>query len=701
MTITSTGCVKQLLFASINPYRVRSDKTAVCQQNGKNVRCALRKMRYTVKSVIVKNMNTRARTFPISVPARLLGVALLLLLSLFVALSPAQAQSKSLEWLRLDADITVLPNGDLQIAETNVINFTNGSFSYGFRDIDMARITDVIDIRAEESGQDLQTEVVNVEGNKLRIKYYFLTPAQDEQRTFVLHYTVQGATRVYAGGDQVFWSVVYADRNGFSVLNSTGTVRLPNGATATNAEAYGARADVKGLNESVVIANALDPIPSGSIFEVRVQFPHGIISGSAPAWQQEFDQQRAYDEQTKPTINLITLLIAALVSIGGPVLAVVLLNTKGRDPNVGMVAEYLNEPPAIEPGLAGTLMDEKADMQDVIATLVDLARRGVLTMAEQPSSQMGGLITTNNWVFSAGEKFNQPLKPFEKRLVDGLGIAAGDKSLSNLRNKFYTNVPKIQNDLYDALVKEGFYNHAPNATRASYSALAVGIVVLAGIAFCVSTVAMAFTDFAICVPFGLGLTAIAFFIIAGKMPARTRKGAEMAMRVAAFKRYMENIEKYTDLNASKDLFDKYLPFAIAFNLDRSWMNKFAKVDAPVPPWYVPMYGPGWGTPRGGMVGAPMAGAGGSLGKIGGGDVGDAARTGGGIEGMSKGMAGGIAGMSVGLSSMFDQVGSTFTSRPQPQSPSTGGWSSGRSGGGWSGGGGGGGGSSGGGGGGFG
>ena len=49
----------------------------------------------------------------------------------------------------------------------------------------------------------------------------------------------------------------------------------------------------------------------------------------------------------------------------------------------------------------------------------------------------------------------------------------------------------------------------------------------------------------------------------------------------------------------------------------------------------------------------------------------------------------------------DQVGNTFTSRPQPQSSaSTGGWSSGRSGGGWSGGGGGGGGSSGGGGGGF-
>lgn len=647
-------------------------------------------------------MNTHARVNPIRTFARLMGTMLLLFVILLVALTPAHAQSKSLEWLRLDADITVLSNGDLQIVETNVINFTNGSFSFGYRDIDMSRITDVVNISVEESGQQLETEIVNTENNTLRIKYYFLSPASNEQRTFVLRYTVIGATRYYESGDQVFWSVVYADRNGFSVLNSTGTVRLPSGATATNAEAYGAPADVKGLNESVVVANALEPIPSGNIFEVRVQFPHGIITGSPAPWQQAFDEQRAYDEQTKPAVNLVTLLIAALVAFGGPALAIVLYNAKGRDPNVGLVAEYLNEPPAIEPGLAGTLLDEKADMQDVVATLVDLARRGVLTMQEAPTSQLGGLITTDNWVFSQGEKFNQPLKPFEKRLVDGMGIAKGDKSLSGLRNKFYTNVPKIQSDLYAALVSEGLYNNAPDATRASYQALAVGIGVLAVVAFCVSMIMSVFSDFAICLPFGLGLTAVAFFIIAGKMPARTRKGAEMMMRVAAFKRYMENIEKYTDLQASKDLFDKYLPFAIAFNLDRSWMNKFAKVDAPVPPWYIPMWGPGrGGYYGGGPVMGPTASGSGSLGNIGAGDVSDAARTGGGIEGMSKGLAGGIAGMSTGLSSMFDQVGSTFTSRPQPQSsPSTGGWSSGRSGGGWSGGGGGGGGSSGGGGGGF-
>jgi hypothetical protein len=169
----------------------------------------------------------------------LVGVALVLGL----AALPGHAQTKSLEWQRLDTDITVLPNGDLQIAETNVIDFTSGTFTFGFRDIDQSRLTGISDIVVTENDQPLETEIVTTEDGSLRIKYYFLTPARDEQRTFVLRYLVSGATRYYEGGDQVFWSAVYPERNGFPVLYARSTVRLSSGATATNAEVYGVQAD--------------------------------------------------------------------------------------------------------------------------------------------------------------------------------------------------------------------------------------------------------------------------------------------------------------------------------------------------------------------------------------------------------------------------------------------------------------------------
>src|SRR5581483_11950209 len=45
---------------------------------------------------------------------------------------------------------------------------------------------------------------------------------------------------------------------------------------------------------------------------------------------------------------------------------------------------------------------------------------------------------------------------------------------------------------------------------------------------------------------------------------------------------------------AKDQFEKYLPYAIAFGLEHSRVNKFAAVDTPAPPWYYPYggyYGP--------------------------------------------------------------------------------------------------------------
>ena len=50
---------------------------------------------------------------------------------------------------------------------------------------------------------------------------------------------------------------------------------------------------------------------------------------------------------------------------------------------MGLIADYLPEPPSdLPPGIAGTLIDESADMQDILATILDLARRGAIEIEE-------------------------------------------------------------------------------------------------------------------------------------------------------------------------------------------------------------------------------------------------------------------------------------------------------------------------------
>jgi hypothetical protein len=141
------------------------------------------------------------------------------------------------------------------------------------------------------------------------------------------------------------------------------------------------------------------------------------------------------------------------------------------------------------------------------------------------------------------------------------------------------------------------------------------------------------------------------------MPVKTRTGAEEAAKWRAFKRYLKDIDRYAQLEEATDQFDRYLPYAIAFGVERSWINKFAAVPStPVPIWYFPVWAGSHRTGRGGRT-------------MGGGRAPS-------LDGISKGMATGLAGMSAGLTSMLNTAGSTLVSRPQSSGGGSGSWSGG-------------------------
>jgi hypothetical protein len=71
----------------------------------------------------------------------------------------------------------------------------------------------------------------------------------------------------------------------------------------------------------------------------------------------------------------------------------------------------------------------------------------------------------------------------------------------------------------------------------------------------------------------------------GSMPRKTRAGAEAAAKWNAFRRYLSSIERYEQVSEARGIFDRYLPYAVAFGLDQSWIRKFALVGAETPSWY--------------------------------------------------------------------------------------------------------------------
>jgi uncharacterized membrane protein YgcG len=476
-------------------------------------------------------------------------------------------------------------------------------------------------------------------------------------------------------------------------------------------DAYGVAAQAKIVDPQTIVFTAQEPIRPEQTFEVRVQFPHGIVDVPPPAWQPDFD--KAVTEQAEPQfpnvviatnpyetlMNLLAGFVGLFITVGGIVGLFLLWYLHGRDTPVALVADYLPQPPDdIPPGMVGTLLDETADMQDIIATIVDLARRKVITMQEVQDRGFMGIGARRDFIFEE-QDHNEVMRPYEQTLLHQLFRSRNSVKLSALKQKFYQAIPELRDQLYEEVVNEGFFQRSPESTRNIYKVVGVVGLILSFAAGIVSlSLATVFAPAIICIPLGLGIVSIGMLILARVMPRKTTAGAEAAARWRAFRRYLENIEDYTDLEQAKDIFDKYLPYAIAFGLEKRWVQKFAEVDAPAPPWYQPAGGPvilhdPWphdprqpfphSHPRppvligtgGGHHDSPTS----PLPDVSGpnsGGLPDLQRT-------SDSLSRGLQGMSDGLATMLSVAGSILSSMPS-SSRSTGGF-----GGGWSGGGGGG------------
>lgn len=603
------------------------------------------------------------------------GLLLLSVIAAFAIPPSAQAQTKTLYWERYHTDITVLTNGDLLVEEQESIVFTSGTFTYGYRTIPLDKTDGITDIQISEgnhqyketSTENQYTFTVDKKENELVVYWYF-PPTANSTHTFIFRYTVKGGVKINPKeGDSVFWKAIPADHD-FPIREGRATLHFPQGVEFGDIVSFGANAEHTAEGSTVTFVTK-DGLSSGQELEVGVAFAPGLIQADPPHWQQR--------EEMAGKANLLLGFIGVLILVAGLAGVILLWYMRGRDPEVGVVAEYLSEPPSnIPAGVAGTLVDEKSDIQDVIASLVDLARRGYLEMIETKASRgLLGLGGGSEFNFRRTEKEWSGLLPFEQTILKKVFGSYSERSLNDLKNKFYTAIPKIQRGLYKETVTNKFFRSDPDSVRGRYAGLGVGLLVIAaGIGFLAVSMLSTTTSAIICPFVAVGIVAIAIIIVGQAMPVKTLRGAEEAAKWKAFKRYLQDIERYTALEEATSQFDRYLPYAIAFGLERSWINKFASVPStPIPMWYYPMWMGSYRTPD------TMPG---SFSPTGGGKAPS-------LDGMSKGIGTGLSSMSAGLVSMLNSTSSTLVSRPQ-SSGGGGGWS----GGGFSGGGGGGGGSAG-------
>jgi uncharacterized membrane protein len=261
----------------------------------------------------------------------------------------------------------------------------------------------------------------------------------------------------------------------------------------------------------------------------------------------------------------------------------------GRDPAAQPVAVQYDPPAKLSPAECGTLLDHRLDPRDVTATLVDLAVRGYLRIEEVEKHVL--VFTTRDYAFEMvkpQETWHTELKPHEQQMLTGLfkGGSRPRVELSQLKNEFYVNLRYIRDFVYEALVQRGFYARRPDEAARWWIVLGVGLLIS-------SIHGAFFVGQFLGVPIATWITAqvLSGLIVLGFgwfMPARTESGARTAEAIRGFQEFLSRVEadRMERIVRTPEMFEKFLPFAMAFGVEERWARAFAGIVTTPPTWYV-------------------------------------------------------------------------------------------------------------------
>jgi len=397
------------------------------------------------------------------------------------------------------------------------------------------------------------------------------------QQTYQLIYEVQrGAVRFFPDHDECYWNLT-GNEWAVPIRQVHAEVYLPRAVSDLRAVAYlggyGSTDRVRfiPLADHVVI----DPGRTFQPYEgltAAVAWEKGVVS--APSrWQ------------------IMQWWLADNWVYGLPLIILIVMTglwyQRGRDPRLhhAQVVEYV-PPDGLTPAEVGTLMDQRVNLRDITATVIDLAVRGYLRIEQLSESLLGLTKTDYKFISLKPWKGDPGLKAHERTMLQEMfGTPQRSVTLSDLESVFYQSLPTIQSELYTGLVKAGYVDSDPNAVRTHY----LGIACVLGIVLWMGLMALQPIHQLPLVPITIvsGLSALIVAAFSCIMPRRTLKGAEVTDRVLGFLEFLRRTDQDRARRMNDpSVFERCLPYALAFGVVHQWTRTFEGIYTKPPTWYV-------------------------------------------------------------------------------------------------------------------
>jgi hypothetical protein len=508
--------------------------------------------------------------------------------------SIADAQDRSIRIQDYDVLLEVGSDGVLDVAERLTIAFT-GSWNGIVRDLSLRHRT--AEGRAERLKLTVR-QITDSAGNPLRYEEesgenhtrsfrIWVPGANDAVRHVVIRYAVSNAIRFFYAGseagelDELYWNVTGNEWD-MPIAVARARVVLPPGAQPTQTAVYTGRTGSRSADaETSVSGNTVT-------FTMRRELaPHeGMTIGVGLPPGHIRSRPSAATNRLYGTARFWPVALPFLV-FG---FAFRSWRRRGRDPEPKSIAVQYEPVDGLSPTEMGTLVDHRADMRDITATLVDLAVRGFVRIVEIKKPKLLGLRSETTFRFELLRPSSdwKSLAHHERHYLHAVFDRGQDTvELKELENTFYKSIPKIRDAVYDSLIERGYYRERPDKVKGNWFGLAALALILgAGAAALVASRMWSWTS----VPALIGAaitSAVILGVFAAIMPARTVPGARAREAALGFREFLSRVEtdRYRRMITSPEMFERYLPHAMAFGVEEKWARAFENIYREPPQWY--------------------------------------------------------------------------------------------------------------------
>lgn len=390
--------------------------------------------------------------------------------------------------------------------------------------------------------------------------------------TYTFIYKTSRQLGFFGNHDELYWNVT---GNGwdFPMERVSATVSLPNEVTVTDVVLYGYTGGQGSKEQS--FTSEIGPL-GGSIQATRLlgawegltlvmQWPKGLVQ--APSVLQTVLYILS---------DNLGLVLSLLAFFGSGAYLLLMWSRHGRDPHGGIIIPLYEPPTGYSPASARYISRMAYDNKTLTAALVNLAVKGHIRIT----------CRDDDYTLKR-ETSSQELAPGEAALLHKL-FRQG--TVLVLENSNHAKVSLARSAHKNALRKDYLNSYFKKNGVLLLPSIGLSLLALFVIVVTASMVPLVVVSYAAIIALHI------FFAYLLKAPSP--RGRLLLDKLEGFKHYLEVAEK-DDLelrhppDKTPQLFEKYLPFAIALGVEQAWAEQFSEVFARLESAGKTPYSPHW------------------------------------------------------------------------------------------------------------